>query len=182
MPVSKSLIPDRYVVPVVGTLSAVIPLVVAVLLFMPKSQASPGFNVYVLPKINAFINSTVTVLLLAGYIFIRRRQVRRHKAAMLGAFVLSSVFLVSYVVYHFLAESTKFGGEGWVKSVYVFILSTHILLATTIVPLALFSIVHGLSEKFDKHRKIAKITLPIWLYVSITGVVVYLMISPYYPQ
>lgn len=182
MPISKSLIPDRYVVPVVGMLSALIPLVVALLLFMPKSRTTPGFDVYLLPKINAFINSTVTVLLLAGYYFIRRGWVRRHKSAMLGAFVLSSLFLVSYVVYHFLAESTKFGGEGWIKGVYLFVLFSHILLATAIVPLALFSIVHGLSEKYDKHRKIAKITLPIWLYVSVTGVAVYFMISPYYPQ
>ncbi|MCS7085905.1 MAG: DUF420 domain-containing protein, partial [Bacteroidia bacterium] len=80
------------------------------------------------------------------------------------------------------AESTKFGGEGWIRGVYFFILISHISLATVIVPLALFSIAHGLSEKYDKHRRIAKITLPIWLYVSVTGVAVYWMISPYYPQ
>jgi putative membrane protein len=182
MPVSKSIIPERYVVPVVGTLSAAIPLVVALLLFMPKTTGSPGFDVYLLPKINAFINSTVTILLFLGYLFIRRRMIRWHKAAMLGAFILSSLFLVSYVVYHFFAESTKFGGEGWMRGVYFFVLFSHILLAAVIVPLALFSIVHALSEKYDKHRKIAKITLPIWLYVSTTGVLVYILISPYYPQ
>jgi putative membrane protein len=99
---------------------------------------------------------------------------------MTTAIVLSVLFLLSYVTYHAASESTKFGGEGAIKSIYYFILLSHILLAIVIVPLVLISYVRALSEKFDKHRKIARYTLPLWLYVTITGVIVYLMISPYY--
>jgi putative membrane protein len=99
---------------------------------------------------------------------------------MLSAFILSSIFLVSYVVYHYTFPPTKFGGEGFVRSIYFFILITHIVLATTIVPLALFAIYFALSNQIVKHKKVTKFTLPIWIYVSITGVIVYLLMSPYY--
>jgi putative membrane protein len=98
------------------------------------------------------------------------------------AIVLSVLFLLSYVTFHAATEPTKFGGEGFIKSLYFFLLISHILLAIAIVPLVLISYVRALSEKFDQHRKIAKITLPIWLYVTSTGVIVYLMIAPYYPS
>ena len=99
---------------------------------------------------------------------------------MLTAFALSALFLISYVIYHSLAEETHFGGEGVIRYIYFFILITHIILAAAIVPLVLITLVRGLSNKFDKHRKIARWTFPLWLYVAVTGVVVYLMLRPYY--
>lgn len=103
-----------------------------------------------------------------------------HRAFIGAAFVSTTLFLVSYVAYHYLTESTKYGGEGVLRSIYFFILITHILLAIVVVPLALISVVRGLQMNVEKHRKIARWTMPIWLYVSLTGVIVYLMISPYY--
>ena len=99
---------------------------------------------------------------------------------MIAAFALSCLFLLSYVTYHALTESTKYGGEGWVRSVYFFILITHIILAAIIVPLVLFTMTRGLQKRYDKHRRVAKWTWPLWLYVAVTGVIVYLMLSPYY--
>lgn len=100
---------------------------------------------------------------------------------MSSAILVSVLFLLSYVAYHLTTSSTPYGGEGWDRKIYFFILITHIVLSAAIVPMVLITYVRALSEKFDKHKKIARITLPIWLYVTITGVVVYLMISPYYP-
>jgi putative membrane protein len=99
---------------------------------------------------------------------------------MLAAFALSAVFLIMYVVYHTLSDETHFGGQGWIRPVYYFLLITHIILAAVILPLILITLSRGLQQKFDKHRKIAKITLPLWLYVTVTGVIVYFMIAPYY--
>jgi putative membrane protein len=172
---------DRIYLPIIGTASVLIPLVVALLLFIPSKDAfNMGIDVHFLPLLNACINSTVTVLLLSGFYFIRRRNINAHKTCMLAATVLSTLFLVSYVIYHSQAPATKFGGEGFIRYVYYFILITHIVLATVIVPLALLSIYRGLNSQFALHRKIARWTLPIWLYVAVTGVIVYLMISPYY--
>ncbi|MEQ8910556.1 MAG: DUF420 domain-containing protein [Vicingaceae bacterium] len=159
--------------------SVLIPVVVAVLYLMPKSW-EVGDEVFFLPKLNAFINGLTTLVLIAGLIAIKKKNIILHKRLMISALVLSVLFLLSYVTYHTLAESTPYGGEGMMRNIYFFILITHILLAIAIVPLVLITFVRALSEKFDKHKKIARITLPIWLYVTITGVVVYLMISPYY--
>jgi putative membrane protein len=119
-------------------------------------------------------------MLLTGYVFIRRGQRKVHQYAMMTAFVLSSVFLISYVTYHTFTEPTRFGGEGILKGIYYFILITHIILATAVLPMVLFSLTYGLQSRFDKHRRVAKWTFPIWLYVAISGVLVYLLISPYY--
>ncbi|MGK0280287.1 MAG: putative membrane protein [Litorivivens sp.] len=110
----------------------------------------------------------------------KNKRVGLHKALMTAALVFSALFLLSYVAFHLTTPSTKFGGEGTIKIIYLTILLTHIVLSIVVVPLVLISYVRGLSQKFDKHRKIARITLPIWLYVTLTGVLVYLMISPYY--
>ena len=131
--------------------------------------------------LNASINGTATVVLIAGFLAIRNGKIQLHKRLMSLAILLSVLFLVSYVAYHLTTVSTPFGGEGAIKSLYFFILISHILLSAAIVPLVLITYVRALSQRFDKHRKIARITLPIWLYVTITGVVVYFMISPYYP-
>jgi len=129
-----------------------------------------------LPTVNACLNSISTLLLTAGYLFIRRGQVERHRLAMAGAFVTSCVFLTSYLIYHSQAGSVPFTKQGWVRPVYFAILISHIILAAAIVPLALVTLYHAWRERFDKHRRIARWTWPIWMYVSITGVAIYLML------
>lgn len=160
-------------------LSILIPIVVAVLYLIPKNF-EVGESILILPKLNAIINGTTFIVLIGAFISILRRNVVMHKRLMLFALILSVLFLLSYVTYHFLTESTPYGGEGVLRTIYFVILLTHILLAIAIVPLVLITFSRALSEKFDKHKKIARITLPIWLYVTLTGVVVYIMISPYY--
>jgi len=133
-----------------------------------------------LPALNATMNGTVSLLLVIGVWLIKSGKRNAHQLVMTWAIVLSALFLVSYVLYHTTHESTSFGGEGWIRYVYFFILLTQIVLAIVIVPLVLITFTRALSERFDKHKKIARITFPLWLYVSVTGVMVYLMISPYY--
>lgn len=164
---------------IVIAVSALIPIVVAILYVIPQ-PTEVGSWVLVLPKLNAFLNGTTSILLIAAFWAIKNRNINLHRNLMLTALGLSVLFLLSYVTYHTLTESTPYGGEGVMKTIYLFILLTHIVLAIAIVPLVMISFVRALSERFDKHKKIARITLPIWLYVTITGVVVYLMISPYY--
>ncbi len=164
---------------IIGTLSVAVPGLVALLLYLPKGEL--GFSVRALPGVNAIINASVSVLLVLGLIFIRRGQIAAHRACMLSALGLSVLFLLSYVTYHYAADETRFGGTGWIRPVYFFILITHIVLAAAVVPLALFTVLRAWQERFDRHRRLARITWPIWLYVSVTGVLVYLMISPYYP-
>ena len=129
-----------------------------------------------LPAVNAALNATSTVLLFVGWLFIRQRDMRRHRACMLTAFATSALFLVSYLVYHAKVGSVPFPGQGMVRVVYFTILITHILLAATILPLALVTLSRGLAGRFDRHRAIARWTFPIWLYVSVTGVVIYVML------
>jgi putative membrane protein len=159
-------------------ISVAVPLLVAVLFFTPALQLQ--IDVSFLPKLNAIINSLVSILLVTGLYFIKNKNRRAHRFCMLSAFSLSALFLISYVVYHSAAADTKYGGVGFIRYVYFFILITHILLATIILPFILVTVSRALTERFDKHRKIARITFPMWLYVSVTGVIVYLMISPYY--
>jgi putative membrane protein len=162
-------------------LSIAIPVVVAVL-FKVKLKDF-GFNVTplsFLPPIYATVNGITAVLLVAAVMAIKNGNRKRHELLMKMAIGCSVVFLGMYVAYHMTAESTKYGGEGILKYVYFFILITHIVLSIVIIPLVLITYVRALASKFDKHKKIAKITFPIWLYVAVTGVIVYLMISPYY--
>ncbi|MBA4320606.1 MAG: DUF420 domain-containing protein [Flavobacterium sp.] len=161
--------------------SILIPVVVA-LLFSVKLKDF-GFHVEplsFLPPIYAAINGITAVVLVAGVLAIKNGKRQLHKQLMTTAIALSVVFLVMYVAYHMTSDSTKFGGEGMIRNVYFFILISHILLSIAVIPLVMITYVRALAEKFDKHKKIAKITFPIWLYVAVTGVVVYLMISPYY--
>ncbi len=129
-----------------------------------------------LPTLNATLNGTSAVLLTLGYFFIRRKKVDLHKACMASAFVTSTLFLVSYLIYHYHAGSKSFSGEGWTRPVYFTILISHIILATVTLPLAIVTLVRALRGRFEKHRRIARWALPLWLYVSVTGVVVYLML------
>ncbi len=129
-----------------------------------------------LPTLNAALNATSGILLVIGYVLVRRRRLRAHRVVMLAAFGVSVLFLVSYVVYHANAGSRPFPGRGAVRGVYFFILVTHIILAALIVPMAVVTLSRGLREQFDRHVPLARWTLPIWLYVSVTGVIVYLML------
>jgi uncharacterized membrane protein YozB (DUF420 family) len=135
-----------------------------------------AFSLTDLPLVNASLNATSAILLTTGYVLIRRGDVKRHKASMIAACVVSTLFLISYVTYHANAGSKPFPGRGPIRVVYFTILLTHIVLAAAIVPLALVTLVRGLRARFDAHVRIARWTLPIWLYVSVTGVIVYLML------
>ncbi|MGH9843776.1 MAG: DUF420 domain-containing protein [Blastocatellia bacterium] len=134
-----------------------------------------------LPALNAVLNSISAILLVTGYRFIRRRNRNAHRNCMIAAFATSTLFLISYLTYHYLHGSTKFQGQGIVRAVYFSILFTHTILAVVIVPMVLVTLSRALKARFDKHRRIARWTLPLWLYVSVTGVVVYLMLYQLYP-
>lgn len=133
-------------------------------------------TVHDLPTLNAALNATSFVLLSTGYVFIRRGQRDKHKLCMLAALAVSALFLTSYVVYHAQVGSVPFKGAGAIRTVYFAILITHVILAIAIVPLVIVTASRALSARFDKHRVIARWTLPLWMYVSVTGVVVYLML------
>ena len=134
------------------------------------------FSVTSLPHLNALLNTVSAVLLLTGYCYIRQRNVDAHKRCMLAALACSGLFLISYLVYHFSVGSVRFQGEGWLRMVYFAVLVSHTVLATAIVPLVVITVVRALRGRFDRHRVIARWTLPLWLYVSVTGVAVYWML------
>jgi putative membrane protein len=161
-------------------ISVIIPLAVAVLIFMPTKLELGSDLVYFLPHLNAVINTAATIALIAAIVFIKNKKIAYHGASMTIAFVLGAIFLVSYVVYHAAAESTTFGGEGIVRPIYYSLLITHIILAAVALFPILFAYYYGLTDQREKHRKVVKFAYPIWLYVTVTGVIVYLMISPYY--
>lgn len=142
-----------------------------------------GFDVMVLPAVNATLNAIATVLLITGFVLIRQGKRAEHRRAMLAAFATSVLFLVSYVTYHTLrgGMSTPFGGEGAIRGIYFFILATHVVLAAIVPVLAIITLRRGLAARYDRHRRIARWTLPIWLYVSVTGVLVYFMLYQWFP-
>lgn len=146
---------------------------------LPTPEVMPEWT-YFLPKLNAMINGTCSILLMLSFYFIKRRNILAHKSVNLAAFVLSSLFLVSYVLFHWLAPETRYP-ENEIRPVYLVILISHIILAALVLPLILLSFYRGLQMQVALHKKIVRFAFPIWLYVTITGVVVYLMISPYYP-
>src|SRR5437899_585061 len=133
-------------------------------------------SIHSLPTLNAILNATSAVLLAVGYRFIRRREVRAHRACMVAAFVVSVCFLASYLTYHYHVGSVRFPWTGWVRGVYLTILATHTALAVTVPPLAIVTLSRAVRARFDRHRRIARWTLPIWFYVSVTGVIVYWML------
>jgi putative membrane protein len=157
-------------------LSVVIPLAVAALFGIRIDLELPVF----LPPIYAGINALTAVLLMAAVIAIKRGKVKIHERLIKISMLCSVVFLVLYVLYHMTSDSTKFGGEGIVRSVYFFVLISHILLSIAVIPFVLITYVRALTNQIELHRKIAKYTFPLWLYVAVTGVVVYWMIAPYY--
>ncbi|MFC0603837.1 DUF420 domain-containing protein [Winogradskyella pulchriflava] len=162
-------------------LSIVIPLAVAALFGVNLRKL--GFDVEpltFLPPIYATINGLTAVILIIAFFAIKKKNIVLHENLMTTAIWCSVVFLVLYVAYHMTSDSTKFGGEGFVKYIYYFILITHILLSIVIIPFVLITYVRAITNNIERHKKIAKITFPLWLYVAVTGVIVYLMISPYY--
>ncbi|MFK7900211.1 MAG: DUF420 domain-containing protein [Cyclobacteriaceae bacterium] len=166
---------------IIGIVSVVLVAVVAALYGMTPSGSVDKQSILFLPKLHAFLNSATAVCLLVGGYFIRvKKDQLKHRNSMMLAFVLSSLFLISYVIYHYLAPSTSYGGQGTLRTIYYFVLITHILLSIIIVPLVLFSFYFALTKQFERHKKIVKWTMPLWLYVAISGVTVYFMISPYY--
>lgn len=176
----NTAIENKFKTPII-IVSIVIPIAV-VLLFSIRLK---DFGISVeplsfLPPIYATINGLTALLLISGVIAIKKGNRATHQKLMTSAIACSVVFLVMYVAYHMTAESTSFGGEGIIKYIYFFLLITHIILSVTIIPLVLFTYVRALSGQFDRHKKLAKITFPLWLYVAVTGVIVYLMIAPYY--
>jgi putative membrane protein len=151
-----------------------------VLLSRMKLDVNLGFDAHLFAKINAVINSIVSFLLIMALLAVRARKYLLHKRIMITAITLSCLFLVSYICHHLFAGETKYGGHGSLRYIYFVILATHIILAAVILPFVLFTAYRGLTGEYEKHRKLSRITWPIWLYVSITGVLVYLLISPYY--
>ncbi|MTI30545.1 DUF420 domain-containing protein [Xanthovirga aplysinae] len=178
----------------IAVLSVAIPVVVAILLFSPTKFGVAGEWVKFIPHLNGVLNTATSLALITGFIFIKNKNVEMHRLCMTVAFIFGAIFLVGYVIYHSSAPSTVFGdlngdgvlseaekaAVGGLRVVYLVLLITHIILAAVVVPFVLLAFYFALSNKIVKHKKIVKFTLPIWLFVSVSGVIVYLMIKPYY--
>lgn len=184
---------DKFYLRLIATISLIVFLLVLFLSRLPKAESIPPFVKY-LPKLNAFLNATCTLILLISFYYIRRKKVEIHKKLNITAVALSTVFLLSYVLFHSFGVETKYGdlnhdgmvdaiekaSAGNLRMVYFGILITHIILAAIVLPLVLLSLYRGLTNQVALHRKIVRWSFPVWLYVTISGVIVYLMISPYY--
>lgn len=170
---------DKRVFQIIMVLSVVVFAVVVILYSLPKQEVIPDWA-KTLPLINAIINGTCSALLLTSLVAIKNKNIALHKTLNLTTFVLSSLFLVSYIIFHSFGVETRFPEDNPLRPYYLFILLTHIVLAAIVLPLVLVSFYFGLTGKIEKHRKVSKFSFPIWLYVTVTGVVVYVMISPYY--
>lgn len=172
---------DKLIFRFVTGISIFVFLVVVILnrKIIPVTIETPSF-VFFLPKLNAIINGLCSVLLMISFYQIKNKNIAAHKKINIATFGLSSIFLVSYIVFHYFVKETTYGGTGAIRTVYYVILISHIILAAGVLPLILLSFHRGLQMQVEKHRKLVKFAFPIWLYVTVTGVVVYLMISPYY--
>ncbi len=191
---------DTLFLTIIGILSVAVPVLVALLLFIPQTGKLGDLDVSFLPHLNAVLNTATSVALVVGWLLVRNqnlpyeKRTRYHRTAMMTAFVLSVGFLLAYVTYHFQAPPTRFGdvdhsgvvteaeklAVGSLRYVYLFLLLTHIVLAAVVVPFVLLALYFAFTGQYAKHTRTTRYTLPIWLYVSVTGVIVYLMISPYY--
>ena len=173
---------DSIFVPIIISLSVIIPIAVAFLMLFPNvfHIASENYDFSSLPFFHAVLNGSTAILIFTGFVLIKNKKTELHKVTMLSAFSLSSIFLVSYVISKITNEPIPFGGEGMIRDIYFFILISHILLSIPVLPLALFSIYRAMTGEIEKHKSIVKWTFPIWMYVSVTGVLVYLLMSPYY--
>ncbi len=169
--------PSKRYSKLIALVSILVPVIVAILFTVRLPNVAP---LDFLPPIYAAINALTAIILIAAYIAIRNKKIKLHESLMKTAIALSLVFLLMYVAYHMTSEPTPFGGKGVVKYVYYFILISHILLSIGIIPMVLVTYVRAISKRFADHKKISVITFPIWLYIAVTGVIVYLMIAPYY--
>ena len=171
---------NRFINIAIVIISILIPvLIVALLKIAPPANVS--FELHFFPKFNAFVNSGTTLCLLVGFYFIKQKNIAAHRAAMMSALFLSILFLLSYIIYHTLkAEDSKFGGIGWIRYLYFFILITHILLSAIVLPLVLKTFSFAFQGNYTAHKKWAKYTFPLWLYVAVSGVLVYIFMAPYY--
>jgi putative membrane protein len=172
---------DRAAYATIGFLTLVVVGLVGVLMTTGGGARPGALDVTGLPRLNATLNAISAGLLVAGWVCIRRRRVTAHIACMLGAFAVSTLFLLSYVTYHYYAGSRPFTGQGWIRPVYFLLLLSHIVLAAVIVPFVLTTLHRAIRADFTRHRRLARLTLPLWLYVSITGVLVYLLLYRLYP-
>lgn len=171
---------DRVIVPGIVVISVIVPVMVLVLMYLPQRYNLLGVQLSNFPLFHAILNFTTAGLLVTGYYAMRKKKLILHRNLMISAFFLSAIFLLSYVISKMGADPVPYGGEGFLRYLYFFILITHIILSAIIVPLVLFTMYRGLTGEVEKHRKIARYTFPVWLYVAVTGVLVYLFMSPYY--
>ncbi len=170
---------DSFYKKLISVVSVAVFLVVVVLSQLPKRESIPSWVAY-LPKLNALLNGTTTIILLISLYFIKQKNILAHRKLNLTACVLSTIFLLSYVLFHSFGVETRFPADNPLRPYYLALLSTHILLAAIVMPLVLLSLYRGLTGQVSAHKKITRWSYPIWLYVTTTGVIVYLMISPYY--
>lgn len=171
---------DKYASPVIFSLSIAVPVLVLILMYLPERYNIFGTQSGTFPFFHAVLNASTALLLISGYFAMSKGNYKWHRNLMISAFFLSAIFLVSYVISKISNDPVPFGGNGIMRYLYFFILITHICLSAIIVPLVLFTMYRGLSGQYEKHAKIARWTFPIWLYVAITGVLVYLFMLPYY--
>jgi len=171
---------DKIAIPTIITLSILVPIVVVILMLLPERTNLFGVDVGTFPFFHAVINGLTAILLFVGYRLIKQQKKQLHRNVMITAFLLSAVFLVSYVLSKISIDPVPFGGDGIIRPIYFFILISHIVLSGIIIPLVLFTMYRGLTGEYEKHKKIARWTFPIWMYVAITGVLVYLFMYPYY--
>ena len=169
-------------VPVIIGLSIVIPLAVAAMFAMPNEMKLEigVVNARSFPFFHAVLNGSTAILIMLGVWLVKNGNLKAHRVAMLTAFALSAIFLISYVLTHISTPDVKYGGEGAIRYVYFFILITHIILSIPVLPLAMFAIYRGWTNNIDKHKRVVRFAFPVWLYVAITGVLVYIFMAPYY--
>jgi putative membrane protein len=168
--------------PLIWTITILAIITILGLNYIPRNTTGTifGMDLAVLPLINAILNGISFIFLVCALVMIKKKNIKAHQRFIYAAFATTFLFLITYLTYHAMAGSTKFGATGVAASIYYIVLISHVILAAAILPLSLMTLARGLNMRVEKHRKIARWTMPIWLYVSITGVVVYLMISPYY--
>lgn len=171
---------DKIMVPAILVISIVVPVLVLILMYLPERYDLLGESFDNFPLFHAVLNFFTALLLVAGYLAMNKKEILWHRNLMISAFFISTVFLISYVISKISNDPVPYGGEGLLRYLYFFVLITHILLSAIIVPLVLFTMYRGLTGEVEKHRRIARYTFPIWIYVAITGVLVYLFMAPYY--
>lgn len=171
---------DKVAVPIIVALSLLVPVLVIILMLLPERYNFLGAQSGTFPFFHAVLNGGTALMLMAGYFFMTIKRYKAHRNVMITAFLMSVIFLVSYVISKISNDPVPYGGAGILRYIYFFILISHILLSAIIVPLVLFTMYRGLTGEYSKHSKIARYTFPIWLYVAITGVLVYVFMYPYY--